>query len=404
MIPRHRHQTQKHRRTYWKSTNLKYMGAGSFGTIFQLNKAHVMKIHHLREGIETCEDWKREFLLQKEAYQLCTTQLRRYNTFIARPFTFNYGAWDKNATILRQQTNYLGATSCYFTMEKVNGRLPPTNATERVYQTIAPGFNTKATLPPYLLLGALQYQISAEYNAITLDMLDGTTLIEFPRETLNYCNPSGTASEYINNITSAFFTLVEKGFIPRDVEFLLDSRGQIAIIDFNEVRKIPSHTQIPKEEIAQIYIDLCGIRRKSDRNPYYPADEPTPQWKFLCNPQTCPKGFCQLLEIYPQSSWHSDILQDVLQYTIRHLRIPDVCDWKPTKNVFASSSESIAVSFDNLFQQYIVHSLYELIQTRKITPPIITDIDYDTALSHLMTALANTNEQEEDWGFNPIWQ
>jgi hypothetical protein len=404
---RKRH-TQKHRKTFWKNTNLIFMGSGSFGTIYQItqkNSHRAMKIHRLREGIETCEDWKREFLLQKEAYRLCTPLLHPFSTYIARPHDFSYGSWNPSSTTLTHHRNHRGATACFFTMDRIPGRLPETSHGESIYRTIAPRFHTKAYIPPYLFMGALQYQISAESNVVTLDMLADTELVEFPQETLTYCNilTKGIAEGYLHNITGAFFTLIEKGFLPRDVEFLLDPMGKIAIIDFNEVRRI-IHFSV--NEIAQVYIDLCGIRRKSDRNPYYPADEPTPQWKFLCNPLTCPRGFCSLLEKYADKSWQAEVLQEVLHYATRQLQTSSStkADWNPIKPIF-SSSLPITERFDMIFQQYIVSHLCELLHRRGIDIPHLRETEYERALSLLRTALDSNEIQEDtdDWANHPMW-
>lgn len=404
-----RRKTQKRHKTFWKHTNLNYFGAGSFGRIYSLG-TRVMKIHTLQKGVETCEDWKHEFETQKSAYRLCKNALENVNAYIAQPFEFSYGRWNTDRGTLTKHANYTRATSCFYTMERIYGRLPESVATERVYAATVPRFRPAHILPPYLFLGALEYQISPELNVITLDMMKDARLVEFPREEMSYCNilPNGIAHTYMQSITVAFFILVEKGFLPRDVEFLFDSRGQIAIIDFNEVRKIHQTYDGSSYigEIANVYIDLCGARDKSDRNPFFAADEPTPQWKFLCNPKTSPQGFCQLLESFSAHSLQQNVLLYVLDYVKHKLSIPIVQDyaWEPVKPFFSNSA--ITRDFDYVFQKYIIYNLYELCLRRGIKTFDKTNrMDYETLLNYFQELLnkKETVDPENDGWESMLW-
>jgi hypothetical protein len=412
-----RRKTQKRHKTFWKHTNLEYFGAGSFGRIYSLGP-RVMKIHTLQKGVETCEDWKREFETQRAAHRLCTNALFTVNAYIARPYEFSYGNWNTSRGVLTKHANYTRATSCFYTMERIYGRLPGSNNVEGIYASIVPTFRPKYTLPPYLFLGALEYQMSAESNVIALDMMKDTTLVEFPREGISYCNilPHGIAYTYIQSITAAFFILVEKGFLPRDVEFLFDSHGKIAIIDFNEVRRVdPATIESHIGEIANVYIDLCGARDKSDRNPFFAADEPTPQWKFLCNPKTSPQGFCQLLESFPTNSFQQKVLLYVLDYVRHKLAAvqPTMVDraaaiWNPVKPFF--SKLEIAREFDYAFQKYILYNLYDLCARRGIDKAVIDDsittMDYETALLYfqgLLNKKGTVVGLENDVWESPLW-
>lgn len=406
-IPRRK--TQKQRKTFWKNTNLAYLGAGAFGTIYAFG-SRAMKIHRLRKETETCEDWKREYKLQTRAHRLCNRPLQLMNVYIVQPFGFHYGAWDTDKKTLRQTNSHVGATSCYFTMERVEGRLPASPTKEHTFQSIVPGFRAKYLLPPYLFLGALQYQLSPDSNAITLDMMSGAELIEFPRESIAYCNviQNSIAYRYLQSITHAFFLLVEKGFVPRDIEFLFDSQGHVAIIDFNEVRTY-APSSIPIGEIAHVYIDLCGARRKSDRNPFFPADEPTPQWKFLCNPQTSPQAFCELLESFESNSWQQQIMQHVLSYICDNLVVPDVHDWnwKPVTPIFSHTGATR--DFDYKFQEYIINNLCDLSVRRGLFNSTahegLKGVPYRDLLVFFTDILKETPQTDsEDLWESPFWK
>jgi hypothetical protein len=403
-----RRKTQKRHKTFWKHTNLNFIGAGSFGRIYSLG-TRVIKIHTLQKGVETCEDWKHEFETQRNAYRSCKNALSAVNAYIEQPFEFSYGRWNTERGTLAKHTNHTRASSCFYTMERIYGRLPESIATERVYTSIVPTFRSKHTLPPYLFLGALQYQVSPELNVITLDTMKDTELIEFSREGISYCNilPNGVAYRYMQSITSAFFILVRKGFLPRDVEFLFDGKGRIAIIDFNEVRQIdPSEIESHIGEAAHIYIDLCGVRDKSDHNPFFAADMPTPQWKFLCNPQTSPQGFCQLLESFPTNSFEQKILLYVLDYVKRKLKIPTLqgWSWDPKRPSFSESP--ITRDFDFLFQTYIINNLYDLCLKRKIKISMddTNTMEYEALLGYLQELIDKKVDAYDENGWeSALW-
>ena len=115
-----------------------------------------------------------------------------------------------------------------------------------------------------------------------------------------------------------------------------------------------------------------------------------------------------LMENYPLNSWQSLILQEVLYYAKRNLRIPlsIVADWEPLSTVFTYSTTPIIQEFDIAFQKYIVTNLCELIQQLKLEVPVIKDLDYETAI----TVLNNTILRQDSvnnldmWENNPMWQ
>ena len=51
------------------------------------------------------------------------------------------------------------------------------------------------------------------------------------------------------------------------------------------------------EDIANVYIDLCGLRKEAAaQNPQAPYEIGTPQWKFLCSPLASPYSFLEITE------------------------------------------------------------------------------------------------------------
>jgi hypothetical protein len=158
---------------------------------------------------------------------------------------------------------------------------------------------TPSRIPPYLYLGSIQ----PLRGHITLDMVQGARLIEFPNESFQYCEVDGVALALQESAVRAFFMIIEAGYMPRDVEFVLNGTCapiHTTVLDFNEVRSLedrargrPSYTL--SQDIAHVYIDLCGLRASfEDVNPQAPYDSPTPQWKFFCSPLTSPNGFLLL--------------------------------------------------------------------------------------------------------------
>jgi hypothetical protein len=195
----------------------------------------------------------------------------------------------------------------------------------------------KSRVPYYVFLGSLQ-----EGNTkITINQLRDCDVIQMPNDAMSYCIPGIKAEERIVSLVSGFFVLLSNGFIPRDIEFVVDGRtrtqSHTVILDFNEVKTIEERSELygstgydPLLDTAHVYIDLCGLRSGITSNPMAPYDAPTSQWKFLCNPLCTPTTFLRIFSSY------EDIGKLILDYTFeKHMRssldktAKSVGKWKP---------------------------------------------------------------------------
>lgn len=314
-------------RIYMAEPEFKYLGAGSYGSIYHLKSTpHVLKVHGLNQIGPSHQVPDHEFQMQRNAFQTCSSTLQTLQTRIAQPFQFGFS--DVGTDTIHLNVPESTASSSYFTMDYIQGGH---KLNLHLKQPLK-----RTNLPPYLFMGTLE----DGPNRITPSMFKDCVLQEMPNEAYSYCvEPGSFAMNVLKRMTTAFFILVDAGFVPRDIEFVLDgnqdTNTDMAIFDFNEVMTVKERAEAYGEEydptldVVHVYIDLCGLRSTSTRNPMAPYDVPTPQWKFLCNPLVAPAAFCSLLCDRPQVAAH------ILHYTLIHTIVPKLKTqnllkgWKP---------------------------------------------------------------------------
>lgn len=305
---------------YW------YLGEGSYGTIYALETPHVFKLHKLNDErtAENCAAWEHEFAMQQKAYE-CNAALESLSVCIAKPYTFHYV--QQVHTGLRLMPEAKEATACIFTMDRIVGG----TKWNPYLRSPLPAISA----PRYIFMGSLE----SKSNLITPDMLKDTTVHTLPNEAHSFCT-TGLFGTYIqDSMVQAFFTLLDHGLMPRDIEYLLDGRTHtqtlMAIVDFNEVMTVQERATAYGEgytvdlDAAHVYIDLCGLRSGNSVNPMASYDSPTPQWKFLPNPLVSPAAFLTSLQRRRQ------IGEIILEYAYTKRLLPILTNklvqmaWKP---------------------------------------------------------------------------
>lgn len=287
---------------------LMFLGNGSYGSIYSLpepNTNLVLKEHAIQDQtFQTCDDWEQEYSMHTRIYKTCNHILQQFMHTIVKPIHFGYAKHTDG--FLSIQSIPTDASSCVILMERVFGRLPePNPALEANLQLLLAQntkYTTKSYIPPYLFCGSF----TGPQGAITLDMLRGVEMVSFVREELTYCNLNDSAFSLCKNMVLSLFTIVGNGIIPRDIEFVVNgnqNQPPIAILDFNECKTIQQRQNSAgndydiNEDIANVYIDLCGLRKEAAaQNPQAPYEIGTPQWKFLCSPLTSPYSFLEIME------------------------------------------------------------------------------------------------------------
>lgn len=301
-----------------------YLGCGSYGSIYHKQETQqVLKVHGLNQIGPSLQEPDHEFHIQSKVFETCSVALETLQIRIAQPFQFGFshvGTDTINLDVLESDK-----TSTYFTMDYIQGG-PKWNL--HLKQSLK-----LSNLPPYLFMGTLE----EGPNRIIPSMFKDCLIQDIPNDAYSYCvNLGHFATGAIERMISSFFILVDAGFVPRDIEFVLDgtqdTNTDIAIFDFNEVMTIHErasaygHGYDTDLDVAHVYIDLCGLRSTKTRNPMAPYDVPTPQWKFLCNPMVAPAAFCTLFRDKPQIASH------ILHYTLIHTivtKLKALSRWKP---------------------------------------------------------------------------
>lgn len=379
-----------------------YLGNGSYGFVYIIpgyNGRYVLKQHLITNDINNtnminshnsirnktkkktvCDSWIQEYTMHKHIYNACNHLLTPLAISIVKPHSFSYGSYDGNT--LKRLPDDAGASHCYIIMDRVYGQKMDDGLLNKNIEAkldkLLKDKNIKKVrqlLPFYLYFGALQID-----GVITLDVLKGATLHEFPTESLNYCTIESVAYNACLRMMASFFIIASAGFAPRDIEYVLNgNQGEelMTILDFNEVKRWTQRKRLQgvkydiNIDLAHIYIDLCGLRKNAYPNPMAPYDAPTPQWKFLPNPITCPGGFFQAVEelknMLPLDSYAFDfalVLEEILHYIKKHWLHPQKeCPWAPTGPQFTSVETYIP--FDMEFQKHIVSNLWKLVHDKE---------------------------------------
>ena len=394
---------------------LKYLGSGSYGSVYAIPDTNmVLKEHRIFTMDEDalCQNWKKEFETQKNIYNAVHSELSKMHVGIVEPYMFSYATRDK-MNLLIPQINVKNAFSCFFTMERVNGYASSDMCyTKKLYSILKQDMKLRpATIPPYLYLGSL----NPLEGHITLDMLQGTQLVEFPNEAYNYCIVKDIGLQLLKSTFLVFFIIANAGYIPRDIEFVFNGgchNTYISILDFNEVKTIDERKHGRNDydidiDLAHVYIDLCGLRSSRDVNPQAMYDSPTPQWKFLCSPIISPYAFFECVE---SSMYNIDkIVYEILAYVEKRCflplfeRIPTHIRslWNPLHTEFSN----IYKDFDSKLQLYYIYGLFETFIHRKLQIPTdISSMKYQELL-HTLKSIVRSNrlivDDMNDW--NSLW-
>jgi hypothetical protein len=325
---------------------LLYLSSGSFGKIYALEdtpyvlKEHVLSDNERANGKTSfCVDWRHEFDIHNDLYNKCNKQLGVWGVSIVKPETFGLlqRSTATNAVVSYNATPDT-ATACYYTMERIlpyNTQQPFCARTLQYILKSPALLKYDAAIPPYLYLADVSNDSG---HHISLPMCAGAQKVAFSfKEGYDYCYASGAVLDTLKSMYAAYFYIVSCGYIPRDIEFVLNARcpgsAYISVLDFNQVKTWdqrrayslnPSAYNLERD-IAEVYIDLCGLRAPNTKNPHYDThiEPPTPQWKFLCSPLTAPQAFCALARTYEGDRItlqynYTRVIYTLLNYTITH--------------------------------------------------------------------------------------
>jgi hypothetical protein len=341
---RKKRHNQKRRKTVklkWLENNqLTRLGSGSYGTIYIVSNGNkVMKEHMLtRNSDETCSSWEKEFNTQLYLYNICNPILERFGVQIVKPYAFYYSKKVDRKRIVKRNSH--NATSCFFTMQRLPGRIGSTNIKNRFEQKLSSilrpdvHFYKGDWVPPYMFLSSIR----DEDGPIFLHMLQGVELKPLFKDEIQYCNVdiNGIGFNLIRSMIASFFIILSAGYMPRDIEYVFNGTCAdniyVSILDCNEVKTIKERAESYGqgydicEDIAHVYIDLAGLRANTQPNPMAPYDLPTPQWKFLCSPLTAPGAFIQCIQsltdwLHESETTQTDIdYRQVFKYILLYVR------------------------------------------------------------------------------------
>jgi hypothetical protein len=401
---------------------LEYLSSGSYGSIYRIpstTKEIVMKEHTITDFLfnqhNTCSSWKNEYNIHKDIYTRVTPLLHQYIS-IVKPYMFGYGTRKNkefqiiNINMNTNTKNKPDNISCFIVMDRILSYTEKDKIPNKMIEILKKPFKFKQEIPFYMFLSSVENDTN---KYITLPMLKGTTLHEFPKDTLNYCDVEEKTLTYslLQEMMNSFFLIIDKGYIPRDIEYVLnggDDNAIITILDFNEVKSIEKRRELVEdynieEDIANVYIDLSNLRKeKNERvNPQAPYEVGTPQWKFLPNPLTAPQTFLSLARklISHEKKYNIEkVFEYILYYSIK--KIKNINKNIELKTLYFSQETDPEVFkvFDITFQNYIVNSLLDVCVKRKIENPLSnTDITFDTSVSILQKVLKPKQIEIDYW-------
>lgn len=401
--------------------SLNYLGSGSYGSVYEIHGTNIaLKEHRIftHDTDTLCTDWKHEYDTHVAIYKACNALLVKWKSGIVKPYLFSYGTRNED-NLLVPKTNLHNAQSCFFTMERVPGFASSNSCfSKKLYSILKPDCKLRPThIPPYLNVGSLQ----PLEGHITLDMLQDTQVIEFPNEAYNYCiaMQNGIGWQMMKYMMLSFFTIVEQGFIPRDIEFVFNgscSNTYISILDFNEAKSIHERKQGMNDynidiDVAHVYIDLCGLRQSSTHNPHAPYDVPTPQWKFLCSLLVSPYIFFECIEVATQYGFYTFSIENVVSEILSYLdsyvfksvfeRMSHVFQmWMPKLSEFSHKY----IEFDSKLQMYYICGIMDTIERRRIyvdTDELAKKMSYMEVLKFLQSIIDGSKitaiEDDTDW-------
>lgn len=399
----------------YKITELEYLGNGSYGVVYVIPGhygGYVIKEHAIVD-VSLCENasWTHEFEIHTTMYNKCNGPLQSLDIDIVRPYEFAYCFRDQ--TVLKKLPTSSGANSCIILMDRIYGRdtIGSNEIMEKKLSQICEPtrkYVVQQKIPPYMFLGTI-----GDVGRFTLEMLAGSSLIDFGVETAAHCIiAEGIGLQILLNMMMSFFIVLEAGFMPRDIEYVLNGNVPdilITMLDFNEVKTVEERRQIYGEnynkaiDAAYVYINLCGLAKTACPNPYAPYEAPTPQWKFLCSPLKSPQAFleiaCKLLKVYDCE----ETLRFILDYTVKnHMKEAGKSPWTPNNTHYSRDcvgAHDFCMEFDMKYQSYIVGTMVSLLKRRDITIGDLTGMTYDDVFNYLEELInqKKTLIEEDDW-------
>lgn len=409
------------------TSETKKLGEGSFGIVYALDESRAVKIHIIEQPDivqmsqiqQYCDtNWKHEFDMHMGIFQCVEPKIKTFMGHIVQPLQYQYAT---RADKQRYGDFPLNQKSdCRIVMERIvsgnsekfkdiyNRKLNDIVKSSDIHSV------TKTSVP-YLYLGVAE-QTANTHGHIRLDMLIGVSEYRISN-TISYYNvDAGLSLDIITGMFNTFFTFIVCGYMPRDIEYVFNckkyyskARTYFSVIDFNQVATIDQRAHRAGEsyddagDAAQVYIDLCGIRKDGTRNTYYRDDIPTPQWAFLCNPLVTPSVFISLCEnmllILPkESEFKIKFIYEITKYIHDNYLNPISCSYNWSKgNKFYDSSSSVRSievldNLDNVLQKYflykVCHSLNARLQPRgdmhnEVQTIISTSDSFDNAISQI---------------------
>ena len=392
----------------YEISSLEYLGNGSYGVIYIIpghGGRYVIKEHAILDI--SLGSWIDEFEIHTDIYKKCNGPLQSLDIDIVRPYEFSYGFRD-NTTLKHQHTSY-NTNSCFFLMDRIYGR-SQNDIVEKKLARISNSthkYTVQQKIPPYMFLGTIR-----GIGHFTLEMLAGSQLIDFGVDTASHCIVEGVGLQILRNMMMSFFIMLDAGFMPRDIEYVLNGNVPdilITILDFNEVKTIEERAKNygagydKAIDAAHVYINLCGLAKTTILNPYALYEAPTPQWKFLCSPLKSPQAFleiaCSLMKLYNCQ----ETLRFILDYTVEnHMKEAYKSPWTPVDRHYSRGCvepPDFCVDFDMKYQSYIVGTMTCVLKLRGITIGDLEDMTYDEVFNYLEGLLnqKKTLVEEDDW-------
>lgn len=359
---------------------LHYIGEGTYGIIYQIPEStHVIKIHdeYEKEGhqVVKCEDWKKEYNIHRYIVKKCRKLLGKYKIDI--PNVYDYQTTKMVPGGLQKVIRRRDADSCYYTMDRIPNRTGSDKTYDALLGQIVKSIEEVGidSRPPYLYLGS----IVPIAPAITLDMVHGVRLQNTLGERFNFAHveSESVAYNYQKNMVGGFFTLAGCGFVPRDIEYALaihSSEGSIKtmIYDFNQCdfveerlkKAFSTDTYNYSKDLAEIYIDLCGLRHENDKlGNRLVLDTPTPNWKFLCNPLVSPGSWCEIMDWVLKEKWDGGIdIQVFIKYVLDYLKGfyygKEKGAWKSRSAYFYKGRVKLLQECDTIIQEIFVYPIW----------------------------------------------
>jgi hypothetical protein len=410
------------------TSETKKLGEGSFGIVYALDESRAVKVHIIEQPDivqisqiqQYCDtNWKHEFDMHMGIFQCVEPKIKTFMGHIVQPLQYQYTTRTDKQIYGDFPLNQ--KPDCRIVMERIvsgnsdkfkdiyNRKLNDIVKSSDIHSV------TKTSVP-YLYLGVAE-ETANTHGHIRLDMLIGVSEHRISNTISYYDVDAGLSLNLIHGMFNTFFTFIVCGYMPRDIEYVFnckkyDGRAQtyFSVIDFNQVATIDQRAYRTGEsydvagDAAQVYIDLCGIRKDGTRNTYYRDDIPTPQWAFLCNPLVTPSVFISLckkmlLLLHKESAFKPRFIRfiyEITKYIHDNYLNPISCsyNWSKGNKFYDSSVGSIEVldNLDNVLQKYflykVCHSLNARLQPNgdrhnEVQTIISTSESFDNAISQI---------------------